>query len=410
MPLQSGTKLGPYEILSQLGAGGMGYVYKATDTRLNRIVAIKVLPANLSEDAERRHRFEREAQTIAALNHTNICTLHDVGREGAIDFLVMEHLEGETLAARLEQGPLPLEEALKVAIAVADALDKAHGQGVTHRDLKPGNVMLTAGGAKLLDFGLAKLKQSPQASDATVTSAAANLSATTPGMILGTLQYMAPEQLEGKDADARTDIFAFGALLYEMATGKKAFSGASQASLITAIMSSEPPAISTLQPMTPPALDRIVRVCLAKDPEERWQSAHDLEGELKWVAAADSQSGAPAPISARKSHLQRISWAIAALASAAALALAITLMRRTPAPNQPIRFEIPRGLSTGDLGLAVAPDGRRLVYVFEEPGGAGGIWIRSLDEISPRLLAGTSEAIYPFWSPDSAAIGFFAEG
>jgi serine/threonine protein kinase len=272
MSLQPGTKLGPYKILAQAGAGGMGEVYKAADTRLNRTVAIKVLPGQFSEDAEMKQRFEREAQTIAALNHPNICTLYDVGRQDDIEFLVMEFLEGETLASRIAQGPLPLDEALKVAIAVADALDKAHAKGVTHRDLKPGNIMLTASGAKLLDFGLAKLKQQTLPSDV-ASPAPPSGNTTTPGTILGTMQYMAPEQLEGREADARSDIFAFGATLYEMVSGKRAFEGKSKAHLIAAIVSADPDPLSKVQPATPPALDFLVKRCLEKDPEERLQTA-----------------------------------------------------------------------------------------------------------------------------------------
>src|SRR5215510_5985132 len=355
MPLQSGTKLGPYEILSQLGAGGMGYVYKATDTRLNRIVAIKVLPANLSEDAERRHRFEREAQTIAALNHTNICTLHDVGREGAIDFLVMEHLEGETLAARLEQGPLPLEEALKVAIAVADALDKAHGQGVTHRDLKPGNIMLTATGAKLLDFGLAKVQQPSQPPGAVITPV--GLNTTAPGTILGTMQYMAPEQLEGKDADARTDIFAFGATLYEMVSGKKAFEGKSQAHLIAAIISVDPDPLSKLQPV-PPALDFLVTRCLVKDPEERLQSMSDVLGQLRWIAEGGTATGALTVRATRgRGLLPRVALGAAAVLAVGVAATALLAWRKAEAPLEN-RFLIPTPDMPVPDAAAISPDGR----------------------------------------------------
>src|SRR5262245_54084257 len=253
MALNVGTKLGPYEILAAIGAGGMGEVYKAADKRLNRTVAIKVLPAQFSENAEMRQRFEREAQTIAALNHPHICTLYDVGRQDGSDFLVMEYLEGETLAQRLARGALPLNEALEVAISIADALDKAHGQGVTHRDLKPGNIMLTQSGAKLLDFGLAKLQEAPQSSKP--PSAGPASGDTAPGTSLGTMQYMAPEQLEGKEADSRTDIFAFGAVLYEMVSGKRAFDGRSQALLIASIMSADPDPLSQSQPMAPAALD-----------------------------------------------------------------------------------------------------------------------------------------------------------
>src|SRR6202049_4665515 len=278
----------------------MGEVYKARDTRLDRIVAIKVLPAHLADRAELRERFEREARTIASLNHSHICTLHDIGKQDGIDFLVMEYLEGETLARRLEKGPLPLEQVLHYAIEISDALDKAHRKGVTHRDLKPGNIMLTKSGTKLLDFGLAKLKQEVVPANAALSELpTANDPLTAQGTILGTLQYMAPEQVEGKEVDARTDIFAFGAVVYEMATGKKAFEGKSQASVIGAILKDDPPPISSLQPMTPLALDRTIKTCLGKDPDGRWQSASDLTRELKWMAEGGAQVG-PAPTAATK--------------------------------------------------------------------------------------------------------------
>src|ERR1700726_899112 len=274
MAILPGRRLGPYEILSAIGAGGMGEVYKARDTRLDRIVAIKVLPAHLADRTEVRERFEREAKTIASLNHPHICTLYDTGRQDGIDYLVMEYLEDETLAQRLLKGSLPLEQVLQYAIEISDALDKAHRKGVTHRDLKPGNIILTKSGTKLLDFGLAKLKQEVAPANMQLSQVpTANDPLTAQGTILGTLQYMAPEQLEGKEVDARTDIFAFGAVVYEMATGKRAFEGKSQASVMSAIMSSDPAPISTLQPMTPPTLDRVVKTCLAKDPDERWQTA-----------------------------------------------------------------------------------------------------------------------------------------
>src|ERR1700694_4396349 len=285
MAILPGKRLGPYDILSSIGAGGMGEVYRASDTRLHRTVAIKVLPPHLADSPELKERFEREARTIASLNHPHICTLHDIGHQDGIDYLVMEYLEGETLATRLLKGPLPLEQVLRYAIEMADALDKAHRKGVTHRDLKPGNIMLTKSGAKLLDFGLAKLKQEVAPANVQLSQLpTANEPLTAQGTILGTLQYMAPEQLEGKEVDARTDIFAFGAVVYEMATRKRAFEGKSQASVISAIMSSEPPSMSSLQPMTPPALDRVVKKCLAKELEKRWQTASDLCEELKWIA------------------------------------------------------------------------------------------------------------------------------
>src|SRR5882672_3512350 len=290
MAVLLGTRLGPYEILSAIGAGGMGEVYKARDTRLNRIVAIKVLPTHLADRSELRERFEREARTIASLNHPHICTLFDIGQQDGIDYLVMEYLEGETLAHRLLKGPLPLQQVLQYAIEISAALGKAHRKGVTHRDLKPGNIMLTKTGTKLLDFGLAKLKQEVTPANVQLSELpTADDPLTAKGSIVGTLQYMAPEQLEGKDVDARTDIFAFGAVVYEMATRKRAFEGKSQASVISAIMSSDPAPMSSLQPMTPRALDRVVKKCLAKEPEKRWQAASDVCDELKWIAEGGSQ-------------------------------------------------------------------------------------------------------------------------
>jgi eukaryotic-like serine/threonine-protein kinase len=286
LAIRTGQRVGPYEILSAIGAGGMGEVYRARDTRLERIVAIKILSDNLAGRAELRERFDREARTIASLNHPHICVLYDIGQQDGTDFLVMEYLEGETLAERLKKGPLPLDQVLQYAIEIADALDKAHRKGVTHRDLKPGNIMLTKSGTKLLDFGLAKLR-GPQAAVATLSALpteGSNLTAQ--GTILGTLQYMAPEQVEGKtnEIDARTDIFVFGAVVYEMATGKKAFEGKTSASVMAKILEVDPPSMVSLQPMTPPALDRVVKKCLAKEPEKRWQAASDVCDELKWIA------------------------------------------------------------------------------------------------------------------------------
>jgi serine/threonine protein kinase len=296
MALSPGTRLGPYEILAVAGSGGMGEVYRTRDTRLDRIVAIKVLPEALLQDPERRQRLEREARAVSSLSHPHICTLHDVGHQDGTDYLVMEYLEGETLAERLQKGPLPPDQVLRYAMEVASALDTAHRQGIFHRDLKPGNIMLTRVGAKLLDFGLAR-------SEAEATPGLSGISATptrskpltVEGTMVGTVQYLAPEQLEGKPADARSDLFALGTTLYEMATGRKAFQGKSQASLIAAILASEPPPLSTLQPLTPPALERVVRGCLAKDPQERWQSAHDVMLVLKGIAEAGPRAGIPAP-------------------------------------------------------------------------------------------------------------------
>src|SRR6516225_110799 len=289
-----GRQIGSYQILSFLDAGGMGEVYRARDTRLNRVVAIKILPVHLADKPELRERFEREARAIASLNHPHICVLHDIGHQDGIDYLVMEYLDGETLARRLLKGPLPLEQVFQYAIEIADALDSAHRKGITHRDLKPGNIMLTKSGAKLLDFGLAKLREDAAGSVSGLTTTQDDLSGQ--GAILGTLQYMAPEQVEGKtdQLDARTDIFAFGAVLYEMATGKKAFEGKSQASVIAKILEADPPPLSSLRPVAPPALDHLVRRCLGKDPEERWQSARDVREQLRWI----SDSGSPAEVTA----------------------------------------------------------------------------------------------------------------
>ena len=269
----AGRRFGPYQLLSLVGAGGMGDVYKARDTRLNRIVAIKVLPAHVANDPETRERFEREARAVAALNHPHICTVHDVGRDGDVDYLVMEFLEGQTLAARLGKGPLPIAQALQYAIQIAAALDAAHRAGIVHRDLKPANVMLTTAGAKLLDFGLAKSIVSVAPGGAAwAPTLLAPPELTTPGTILGTVDYMAPEQVEGRVTDARTDIFAFGAVLFEMLTGRKAFAGTTPASVVAAILGRDPPPISSVQPLAPSSIERVVQACLAKDPEERWQS------------------------------------------------------------------------------------------------------------------------------------------
>src|SRR6266850_1013602 len=315
MSLSPGARLGPYEIIAAIGAGGMGEVYRARDTRLERTVAIKVLPDSFALDAELRERFAREAKVISSLDHPNICVLHDVGDHDGTAFLVMQYLEGDTLEQRLAAGALPIDQALRHGIEISDALDKAHRQGIVHRDLKPGNVMLTKSGAKLLDFGLAKLR-APEVP----LSAASELSAlptgdkplTAEGSLVGTFQYMAPEQLEGKEPDTRADIFAFGTLMYEMATGERAFKGKSQASLIAAILAAEPTPISRLRPLTPPALDRIVATCLAKDPDERWQSAHDIGKELKWIRDGGATTAAPA---ARGMTRERIAWAAALLAA-----------------------------------------------------------------------------------------------
>ena len=425
MMLATGAKLGPYEITGAIGAGGMGEVYRARDMRLDRIVAIKVLPAHLAGRAELRERFDREAKTIASLNHPHICTLYDTGHQDEIDFLVMEYLEGETLAQRLQKGALPIQQVLQYAIEISDALDKAHRKGITHRDLKPGNIMLTKSGTKLLDFGLAKLAQ--EAVPATPESQLPTMKSgiTGEGTILGTLQYMAPEQVEAKEVDARTDIFAFGAVVYEMATGKKAFEGKTQASLIAKILEIDPPPISSLQPMTPPALDRVVKKCLAKEPEKRWQAASDVCDELKWIAEGGSQTGMPAPISAsRKSALGdgRLAWIVAAVFFLAASALGYFVYSR-PAPQQAhaVRFTLfpPDKWSLAGTGavttgatapVMISPDGQRVAFVAISAEGKSLLWVRSLDTLTAQSFAGTEGASAPFWSPDSRSLAFFAGG
>ncbi|MGO9368055.1 MAG: protein kinase domain-containing protein [Terriglobales bacterium] len=415
MALTSGTKLGPYEIQSALGAGGMGEVYLARDTRLDRTVAVKILPPHLSSNLEAKQRFDREARAISSLNHPNICTLHDVGHQDGTDFLVMEYLEGETLADRLLKGPLSAEQVLKYGIDICEGLEKAHKSGVVHRDLKPGNIMLTKSGAKLMDFGLAKATtaQAPPVSSLTMTlSGPSGQPLTAQGMVLGTFQYMAPEQLEGKEADARSDIFALGAVLYEMASGRRAFMGKSQASIVAAILASDPQPISAVQPMSPPALDRVVRACMAKDPDERWQTAHDVKLQLQWIAEAGSQAGIPAPVAARRKSSQRLAWIVAAVAAGAAIALGTAFVLRTPAPVHPLRVSIlpPEQHSFDPMSIALSPDGVKLAFVASGLGGVPQLWVRPLDSTAAQPLAGTDDAAFPFWSPDGRSLGFFAQG
>ncbi len=406
--LAEGAQLGPYRILEQVGAGGMGEVYRAKDTRLDRMVAIKVLPAHLSMHPEARDRLEREARAVSGLNHPHICTLHDIGNQNGIDYLVMEFLEGETLAARLTGRALPLDQALALAIQIAGALEAAHRKGIVHRDLKPANVMLTKSGAKLLDFGLAKLATASPPAAGKVT-----LGLTSPGTILGTFQYMSPEQLEAKAVDSRTDIFAFGTLLYEMLTGRKTFEADSQASLIAAIMSSEPPRVSSLQPLTPPALDQIVRTCLAKDPDRRWQSAQDVGLQLQAIADADPAEGLGV-LPPRSRFRERVYLSVAAIALVAGLAWLI----RPPAsgPVHATRFQVlpPENAIFNSLlpagRIRLSPDGRKLAFVARIPGARTLIWIRPLDSFTPHPLAGSEGAAHIFWSWDSRFIAFFAEG
>jgi Tol biopolymer transport system component len=409
MALSPGARLGPYEIVGPLGAGGMGEVYRARDTRLDRSVAIKVLPSHLSAHPDLRARFEREARAVSSLNHAHICVLHDVGHQDGIDFIVMELVEGETLLARLKKGPLPLDQTLRYGIEIADALDKAHRQGIVHRDLKPGNVMLTKAGAKLMDFGLAKRGLAGESDGGVSTLPTQEKPLTEAGSLLGTFQYMSPEQLEGKDADPRADIWALGCVLFEMATGKRAFEGKSQASLISAIMTSEPQAIAQLQPMTPPALDRLVKVCLAKDPDERWQSAHDIAGELKWIAEG-TQAGVAGPVVARRRNRERLSWGLTGVA----LVLAVAALLRSGPPKAtfaaPVRTSIVVPDKSALRGAALSPDGTRLVFGARDSSGKNLLWIRPLDSLAAQPLPGTENPAFPFWSPDSRSIGFFADG
>src|SRR5262252_1849982 len=389
MALNPGLRLGPYEVLAPLGAGGMGEVYKARDTRLDRTVAIKVLPEHLADTPDLKSRFEREARAVSSLNHPHICTLYDIGSQDGIDYLVMEHIEGETLASRLTRGPLPTAEVLRYAAEIADALDKAHRQGLVHRDLKPSNVMLTKSGAKLLDFGLARVTAAatPPGSSGSALPGSILLTQTptvaTPltgaGMIVGTFQYMAPEQLEGREADARSDIWAFGATVYEMATGLKAFNGHSQASLIASILKEQPRPIAEVQPLSPPGLDRIVQRCLAKDPDDRWQTTRDLAHELKWIAQAGSQAGVAAPVAAKRRNRERM-LAIAAAAGAMGCAImAFLLFLRAPKPPEVVRFDIrPPSMITSQDAPRISPDGRILAYTAVDSLGVSRVWLRNL--------------------------------
>ncbi|MBI5835787.1 MAG: protein kinase [Candidatus Eisenbacteria bacterium] len=408
MPLLPGTRLGPYEILGPLGAGGMGEVYKARDSRLDRTVAVKVLPEHLSLQPEVRARFEREARAVSSLNHPNICTLHDVGHQDGVDYLVMELVEGETLAARLDRGPLAPAEILRTASEIADALDKAHRGGIVHRDLKPGNIMLTKGGAKLLDFGLARGAGLDAPAGSLTQSPTMSRPLTAEGSIVGTFQYMAPEQLEGAEADARTDIFALGVTLYEMATGRRAFEGRTQASLIASILKEEPRSISELQPLSPPGLERLVKACMAKDPEERVQTAHDVKLQLRWIAEGGSQAGVPAPVSARRRGRERVACAVAAVAAAAAVGLGIFLFAwPRPAPV-PVRFVVTRSGGMRSLSWPrVSPDGLTLAFLATDSTGRGSIWVRPLNSLTAYPLPGTEGAGRPYWSPDSRFLAYF---
>ena len=406
MALAPGTRLGPYEILPLLGTGGMGEVYRARDTRLERTVAVKIL-SQLSSDPARRQRFEREAKAISCLNHPNICTLHDIGHQDGIDYLVMECLEGETLAKRLEKGPLPLDQVLKYGAQIADALDKAHRAGIVHRDLKPSNIMLTPTGAKLLDFGLAK-PATALTDIATMTAVKAESPVTEQGTIVGTFQYMSPEQVEGRELDGRSDIFSLGAVLYEMVTGHRAFEGKTQLSVASAILEKEPAPITTIKPLAPAALDHAIRNCLVKDPDLRWQTARDLASELKWIAESGAQTPGGTPALPKTKSRQRIAWLIAGAVVVTLIVAGIWWRNSKPA-RETMYFAAPMSFPAQDI--AVSPNGHTMAIVaYLESARKNAIWIYELGSQEARSLADTEGATYPFWSPDSRWLAFFADG
>jgi serine/threonine protein kinase len=411
MALTAGTRLGPYEIVTSLGAGGMGQVYRARDTRLDRTVAIKVLSDSLSGDRQFRERFEREARAISALNHPHICTLHDVGEHNGVSYLVMEHVDGTPLAERLaavRDPSIHLRESLRYAREICQALEAAHRAGIVHRDLKPANILVTKQGVKLLDFGLARSVRSPEdRGDATVAAL------TGAHTILGTPQYMAPEQIEGRDADVRTDIFAFGCVLYEMLTGKPAFQGSSPSAVMAAILATEPRPLRELLPISPPALERLVRTCLGKDPDSRYQTAHDVRLHLESIIEdLELVTGTAATQSAWTPDQKRLAWLIgASLALAAAILAGYALRPRAPAaPSLSVDLNLPGGFSIDDTNasLALSPDGQKLVVAGSAPGSGQRLWLRSLSSQEAQPIAGTEDATYPFWSPDSRSLGFFA--
>jgi serine/threonine-protein kinase len=437
MSVSAGTRLGPYEIVAAIGAGGMGEVYKARDTRLDRAVAIKILPASLAADPQFRERFDREARAISQLAHPHICTLYDVGASGETAFLVMEHLEGETLEQRLKKGAMPLAEALKVAIQIADALSAAHRHGIIHRDLKPGNVMLTKGSAgstsspqaKLLDFGLAKSGEAGAATMGLSMLPTTPPNLTAQGTILGTFQYMAPEQLEGQEADARSDIFAFGALVYELVSGRKAFEGRSQASLTAAILEHDPPPLTSLQPAAPSSLDHIVAKCLAKNPDDRWQSARDVTTELNWLASTHEKriaSRAPSTVASAPTSRAAIALSAAAIIGLGAVASTFVVNRLSHAPNRAVVRSIVTTLPAEHLRafpadettnegrpsrktIAWSPDGQSIVF-SGSVGGRQQLFVRALNQLEALPIAGTDGASNPFFSPDGQWIGFTAPG
>jgi eukaryotic-like serine/threonine-protein kinase len=410
MAISTGTKFGPYEILAFLGAGGMGEVYRGRDTRLDRPVAVKILPTHLSDQPEARERFDREARAISSLNHPNICHLYDVGSQDGTNYLVMEYLEGETLADRLLRGPLPVDQVLKSSVEICEGLDRAHRGGVIHRDLKPGNIMLTRSGAKLMDFGLAKEALAPSSAASALTAVVSDKPLTAQGTIVGTFQYMAPEQLQGRPADARSDLFALGAVLYEMATGKRAFAGKTQLSVASAILEKDPEPMTASKPASPAGLERVVKGCLAKDPDERWQTAHDVKLQLRSLLEASSQPAAEA-VALRPSRRtwQYAGWLLAGILFLLLLAAGVRLWNRAPNEVRPLFFQTSVPFSATDL--AVSPDGRSIAMVAYSPQSSSNeIWMYEVGSQQPSLIPGTQGASYPFWSPDERYLGFFADG
>jgi serine/threonine protein kinase len=435
LALIPGTRLGVYEVTAQIGAGGMGEVYKGRDTRLDRTVAIKVLPEALATDPQFRERFDREARTISRLAHPNICTLFDVGEDAGTAFLVRELLDGETLESRCMRASakgsgLPLDEAMRIAMEMADALAAAHRQGIVHRDLKPGNIFLARRGgapptAKLLDFGLARTEPALTVDGAAEMPTAPPQAITAQGTILGTFQYMAPEQVTAGPADARTDIFAFGSVLYEMITGKKAFEGKTPTNLVAAILERDPPPLTTVQPLAPPLVASIVRKCMAKNPDDRWQTASDLASALRWAAEGTNAttSDATAVAGMPRTKARRVASRAAAAAGilgsiAIGIAVGARYMSRVTTPAAVVRFEVqpppdvtltPSPIASA-AQLALSPDGRRLAFVATRRRTASQLWIRPLDDVRAQPLPGTEGASYPFWSPDSRFLAFFAGG
>jgi serine/threonine protein kinase/Tol biopolymer transport system component len=412
--LETGHKLGPYEIVSMIGAGGMGQVYRARDTRLDRTVAVKILPGGVASGAVLRARFEREARAIAALSHPNICAIHDVGSEDGIEYLVMEYLEGETLADRISRGPLPIQQVLRYGAQIAEALQQAHRSGITHRDLKPGNIMITPAGAKLLDFGLAKSVQEEVALGSHDAPTRAG-PLTSEGTIVGTFQYMSPEQIEGRVLDPRTDIFALGIVLYEMTTGRRPFAAGSSAAVAAAILGSDPPPLRSVQPNAPPALERIIVTALEKRPDDRWQTAQDVARQLRWLAESSSTEQQ----SVARQSPRRALVVVGILAALGALATMAALLagRTSPAPASPLsRLELsaPPGVSAVTLrdvnSFAIAPDGRALCFVGSQGGGSRAVFVRDFASYDAKIIQGSEGAFAPFWSPDGVWIGFSSGG